>query len=32
MDDDARAYIAENADGLGVKIVTDENGGTYKEE
>lgn len=31
MDDDARAYIAENADGLGVKIVTDENGEIYKE-
>lgn len=32
MNDDAYAYIIENAEGLGVKIVTDDNGEIYKEE
>lgn len=32
MDDDARAYIAENAEGLKVKIVARDNGEIYKEE
>lgn len=31
-DDDAYAYIVENAEGLGVKITTDGNGETYKGE
>ena len=31
-DDDAYAYIIENADGLGVKIVADDSGEIYKEE
>lgn len=31
-DDDAYAYIIENAEGLGVKIVADDNGQIYKEE
>lgn len=30
--DDARAYIAENAEGLKVKIVARDNGEIYKEE
>lgn len=32
MNDDAHAYITENAEGLGVKIVTNDNGEIYKEE
>jgi|GEM_PF-2267985 len=31
-DDDAYAYIVENAEGLGVKITADDNGQIYKEE
>lgn len=32
MNDDARAYIAENAEGMKVKIVTKDDGEIYKEE